>query len=186
MFSLLSNKEPKVIFHQAVSQSGGPQHVLVPGGVLFQVKDLAFLIDELHEFPVSQFLCPFRVPLDGCTTPWCISHSSHFCVISTFAEVTLCYIIQIINEDVKQDQNSIDPCGTLLTDLHLYFLPMIVTPWAKIFSHFFIQVTVHSSSSYIISFSMRIFWEKASEVLLQSMQIISTVLHSSTRPGIPS
>lgn len=45
----------------------------------------------------------FRVSLDGSTTFRYISHSSQFCVISTFAEVTLCYIIQIINEDVKQD-----------------------------------------------------------------------------------
>jgi len=66
-------------------------------GVL-QVQNFTLLLIELHEVPVSSFL-----PLKGSMTLWCISHSSLFSVISKFAEGTLSPIIQIINEDTKQD-----------------------------------------------------------------------------------
>lgn len=58
---------------------------------------------ELHEVPVSLFLQPVEVPQDGSMTIWHISHSSQFCIISKFPESTFSPIIQMINEDVKQD-----------------------------------------------------------------------------------
>ncbi|KAK4832374.1 hypothetical protein QYF61_022229 [Mycteria americana] len=79
-------------------------HILVPGVVPPQEEqDFALLLVELHEIPVSPFLQPVKVPLDGSTTFWPISHSSQFCVISKLVKDELCLIIQIINEDAHQD-----------------------------------------------------------------------------------
>ena len=50
--------------------------------------------------PVRSFLQPVQVLLDGSTALWRISFSSQSCDISKLADGTL---IQIINEDVKQD-----------------------------------------------------------------------------------
>lgn len=50
---------------------------------------------ELYDVPVSQFLHPDKVPLDGSTTVRCISHYSWFFVISKTAEVALYSFIQI-------------------------------------------------------------------------------------------
>ena len=80
----------------------GPQHILVHGFVLPEGQDFALPLVECHEVPVSPFLQPVKVPLDGSVTLWCISHSSQFCVIHKSAECELCPIMQIIN-DVKQD-----------------------------------------------------------------------------------
>ena len=73
--------------------------------------DFALPLVELHEPPVSPFFQPVKVPLDGSTTFWSINHSSQFCVISRLAEGTLCPIIQIINEGIKQDWNQYWPLG---------------------------------------------------------------------------
>jgi len=55
---------------------------------------LCTALAEPHEVPVSQFLPPVEVPLNGS------SHSSQFCICS-FAEGALSPIVQVINEDVK-------------------------------------------------------------------------------------
>lgn len=57
---------------------------------------------QLHELPICLLLDPIEVPLSGRTTTQCISHSSQFCIICKIAEVTVCAVIWIINEDVKQ------------------------------------------------------------------------------------
>ena len=80
--------------------------------VLPQVQDFRLLV-ELHEVPVSPFLQSVVVPLDGSMTLWRISHSSHFCVIYKLAEGTFCLVIQIINEDVKQDWTPVLTHGVL-------------------------------------------------------------------------
>ncbi|KAK1208189.1 ZFR protein, partial [Pygoscelis papua] len=52
---------------------------------------------------------------------------------------------------------SIDPWGTLLvTSLQLGFILLITTLWALLFSQLSVHLTICSSSSYIISLSMRI------------------------------
>lgn len=73
----------------------------MPGGVLPQVQDFALLLVDRHEVPVSSFLQPVGVPLDGSKIFWCIGHSSQFGVIIKLAEAALCAIIQIINKDVR-------------------------------------------------------------------------------------
>ena len=46
-----------------------------------QMQDLTFPFLERHEVPVKSFLQPARAPLNGRTTIYCISHSSHFCIL---------------------------------------------------------------------------------------------------------
>ena len=49
---------------------------MVPGFVPHLVQDFALPLTELHEIPVSPFLQPIKVSLDGSVTLCCISHSS--------------------------------------------------------------------------------------------------------------
>ncbi|KAK4827979.1 hypothetical protein QYF61_022681 [Mycteria americana] len=72
--------------------AGWSQHVLVHGVVPRQVQNLAFSFTEVHKVPVSSFLQPVQVPLDGSTPLWPVTHSSQFCVICKLAEGTLCPI----------------------------------------------------------------------------------------------
>ena len=44
-----------------------PQHALVYGVILCQVKEFVFPLVELHEGPVSPFLQPVEVLLNGST-----------------------------------------------------------------------------------------------------------------------
>jgi len=67
------------------------------------LQNFAILLVELQEVPVSPFLQPIEVPLDGSTTRWQVSNFSQFSVISILLDGVLCPIIQMINEDVKQD-----------------------------------------------------------------------------------
>ena len=62
-----------------------PQLIFVHGVIPPQVQYFALALVELHEIPVSPFLQPFKVPLDGSMTLWCISHFCHFFVISKLA-----------------------------------------------------------------------------------------------------
>ncbi|KAK4826285.1 hypothetical protein QYF61_007132 [Mycteria americana] len=103
MFSLVSSRTTKSFSAKLFSSWSTPSIYLVSGLVPPQVQDFALHPVELYEVPVSPFLQPVQVPLDGSTTLWHISHSPQFCVICKRAEGTLCPIIQIINEDVKQD-----------------------------------------------------------------------------------
>ena len=91
-------QDPKGLFCQVDCQPVDPQLCLY-----MRLFLLVELLVELHTIPVGPFLQPVHVPLDVSATLWCISCSSQFCVSSKLAEGTLCLIIQIINEDVKQD-----------------------------------------------------------------------------------
>lgn len=85
---------------ELLSQPAGSQHIAVHRGLPCG-QDFAFSLVELHEVPISPYLQPVNVPLEDSTTLWCISH--YFLVCVKLAEGTLCPIIQIINEDFKQD-----------------------------------------------------------------------------------
>jgi len=63
----------------------------------------ALALVELHEISLCPALQPVQVLLNGSTAFRCISYSSQFCVISKFAEGTLCPFIQVIDELVEQD-----------------------------------------------------------------------------------
>lgn len=93
--STLCPAGPQVLFYQAASQLGGPQHIFVYEAAPFQVQDFALLL-ELHEVPVE-------VLLDGSMTLWNVSHSSQVSVTCQAAEGPFCPITQIINGDAKQD-----------------------------------------------------------------------------------
>lgn len=62
-------------FCEAALQLGAPQHTLVLGVVLPQVKDFALHCVELEEVPVSPLLQPAEISLDVSMT-WHISFSS--------------------------------------------------------------------------------------------------------------
>jgi len=68
----------QVLLCQAAFQLGGPQRLLVCEIVPPQVQHFECLT-ELYEVPVSPFLQPVKVPLDGSLTLWFISHSFQFC-----------------------------------------------------------------------------------------------------------
>jgi len=65
-----------------------PQYVLVHGVVSPQVQNFALPFVDLHEVPISPFLQPLQVLLDGSATPWHISYSLQFCVNGKLAEGT--------------------------------------------------------------------------------------------------
>ncbi|KAK4825928.1 hypothetical protein QYF61_003423 [Mycteria americana] len=44
--------------------------------IFSMVQDLTFLLGEFHDISVGSFLQPVKLPLDGITTLWLISHSS--------------------------------------------------------------------------------------------------------------
>jgi len=68
--------ETQVLFCKVVLQLGSPEDVQMPEIVPSQVQDFAFSLVELREVPVSPFLQPVKVILNGSTTLWCISHFS--------------------------------------------------------------------------------------------------------------
>ena len=82
-----AHQDPQVLFCKAALQLGCPPAHTGAQGCF--PSGAGLLLVELHELPVSLFLQPAEVPLDGSMTLWCISHSSQFCVISKFAEGTL-------------------------------------------------------------------------------------------------
>ncbi|KAK4825521.1 hypothetical protein QYF61_000034 [Mycteria americana] len=77
-------------------------------------------------------LGPVQVPLDGSTTLWCINHSSEFGVISKLAEDTLCPIIHIMNEDVKQDWTQYWPLTSVGWSYHLLVGLVDRVPWEAV------------------------------------------------------
>jgi len=90
---------------------GGPQPGLSTPGValpMLRITSLHLLITLLlrqPSVPLALFATRLHCWLKlspGSMTLWHISHSSQLGVISKFAEGTLCPIIQIINESVKQ------------------------------------------------------------------------------------
>lgn len=72
---------------------------------------------EVHNAPISPFLHPVEVPLNGSTAIWCISRFSLFCIICRLPEGALCPIIQGINEDVKLYWSQYQPLGYSSSDL---------------------------------------------------------------------
>ena len=88
-------------FLQLLSSQLAHKPVLVHGVIPLQVQDFAFAFVELHEVPVSLFLQPVEVPLNGSMILWWISCSSQVCIVCKLAKGALCPIVQIINQDVK-------------------------------------------------------------------------------------
>ncbi|GAB0183594.1 mitochondrial enolase superfamily member 1 [Grus japonensis] len=71
-----------------------------------QVQDPTLALVEFHLVPLYPTLQPVQVSLNGSAAFWCIGHSSRFCIISKLAEGTLCPLIQVIDEYVKELQAS--------------------------------------------------------------------------------
>lgn len=72
---------------QTAFQEVSSQPVLVVSAVICpQGYDSVFPLIAIHGVSVSPFLHLFKVPLNGCTTIWCINHS-HFCIITCMIQV---------------------------------------------------------------------------------------------------
>lgn len=93
----------KVFLHRPALQMVGPECVLVPGVTPPWLQDLALPLVELHDVPVSLFLQPIKVPLDGSMTFWYVSHFSQFCIILLVLHTyfALCPFIHVIS-DIKR------------------------------------------------------------------------------------
>lgn len=61
----------------------------------------ALLLVELHKIPVSPFLQPVEVPLNGDTTLWTPATPSTFVFLCISAEGAVCPIVQVCKKDVK-------------------------------------------------------------------------------------
>ena len=136
MFNFWCPPGPQGPFLPSCFPAGCPHHTLVHGVVLPQVQDLAFPLVELQEVPVSLFLPPLPMPLNGSTTACCINHYSQFCIICRLAEGTLCPIVQVIYEDVKQCQSYYQPQSPLVNGFQLNFIPPFISLCAWHFSWF--------------------------------------------------
>jgi len=108
--------DPKVLLHRAAFQTVDHWHVLVPEIIPPQVQDFAFPLAELHEISLDPVLQLVKVPLNGGTTIWYISHSSQFCIICEHAHDVLFPIVQMVNENIEQDWPQYQPLAYTATD----------------------------------------------------------------------
>jgi len=90
-FNLVSAKIPRPCLQRSFLV-GLPQQVLVPEVVPSQVQEFALSHIQLLDVLIGPFFQPLNVPLDGNTTLWCTSHSSHFCVMCKLAKGTICLL----------------------------------------------------------------------------------------------
>ncbi|KAK4809169.1 hypothetical protein QYF61_006427 [Mycteria americana] len=87
MFNLVPTRILRSFFARLLSSWVAPS--IYWGGILPQVQVFALLLVELHEVPLSLFLQPVEVPLDGSTTLWCISHPSQFLSSANVLRLTM-------------------------------------------------------------------------------------------------
>lgn len=115
----------------------------------------AFPLVEIHEIPLSPVLQPVEIPLSGSAT-FTVLALSLFCNVCEVAEGSLCPVVQVINEEVKQYWtqyqsleyttsylpptglhatylNLLDPAIKTVFNLHhcLFILPVICHPVYK-------------------------------------------------------
>ena len=120
-------------------------------------------LTELHEVPVSPFLQPIKVPLDGNTTPSISATPPSFGSSASLLWVHSAPSTRSLNED-KQDWTQLP----LVTGLQLDFMPLISTLWAQPFIQFSVHLAIYLASPYSISFTVRFLWETVSKALLKS------------------
>ncbi|KAJ7410836.1 hypothetical protein WISP_105756 [Willisornis vidua] len=113
-----------------------PQSVLGYGIVPPQGLDLAFTIVDLHESPVSPFLQPMEVPLNGSTIVWCMHHCSQFCIICKPKECVLWPIFQVINGEMKPYWPQNQLLGYTISSFQMNFMPLTITLQVLQFSQF--------------------------------------------------
>lgn len=70
----------------------------MPGVAPLKIRGFGFFLLEHCVVPVSLFLQPVKVPLDGTTTLWDVSHSSQFDVTCKLPKGTLCSPIQMLHD----------------------------------------------------------------------------------------
>lgn len=112
-----------IIFYRAAFQQVGRRPLLVHGLFASWMQDLTSSYIEHHEVPVCIFVQSVEVPLNGgSTTTWCIKHSAQSCITLyhiicvKLVEGTSCFIIKVINEDIKHDWIQYCPLGYTTDD----------------------------------------------------------------------
>lgn len=123
----------QILFCKVPSHLVFPQHTLLHVVVLPEIQDFILPLAVLDEVSVSpevkpqKFLSPFlqsvEFVLDSSTTFLHISLSFQFCVICRLAERTSWPIIQLINEDIKQDWTQHWPRGVCIASYHYPSFP---------------------------------------------------------------
>ncbi|KAK4831516.1 hypothetical protein QYF61_018100 [Mycteria americana] len=119
---LAGNQDPQVLFCKAALKLVDPQPVLLPGIIPPQVQGFGLPFAELHKVPVSPFLQPVQVPLDGSMPICCTSCSSWFCIICKLAEWALCPNTETIIEDAKHhwEFSVVTLCGDVTVVVTLF------------------------------------------------------------------
>ena len=153
--------------------------MLVPGVVLLQGQGFGFPVVEVHEVPVSPFLQPDEVPLDGSTTLCYASHPSQSGVICKLAELTLCPII--IKEDVKRGWSQHRPVGYSTSDWPPAGLCAADHhPWARPFSQ--VSATallIHPHQQLLLE----VLWESVPKAFQKSRWTVPSALPPFTKPA---
>lgn len=101
--------------------------MLIPGVILPQVKDSAFILIELYLVLPCPSLQPAKVPPKGCTALWVIGLSSQLCGISQLAEEAPASSSKF--KDKLNTGPRIEPWRTSssVTSLQLEPVPLIMT-----------------------------------------------------------
>ena len=80
-----------------------PQSVQILAVILSQVQDSTLALVKPHLVYCCLTLQSVQVLLNGSTTFWRVSHSSHLGIISVLIEGGHYPLIKVINEDIEQD-----------------------------------------------------------------------------------
>lgn len=122
-------------------------------------------------------LQPVKVPLNGSTVLWDISHSSDLCVVSKLAEVHSIPSTRSLTNKLNRTGLDMDPWRTpLATGLQLD----CVTDHNPMSSSIQpVYLTVHSSTPYFLSLPTRMLWESAKSLTDIKVDIIhcSPLIH---------
>lgn len=157
MFSLLSTRIPGS-FPAVVLPSWLPPrvHEVIP----LHRQDFAFSLVDLHQIALGPIFQPGNTSL---------SHPSKFCITCEHAECVSIPSSRSLMKILTYIGPSVDPWGTsLVTEFQLDIVLLIRTLWGHPFHQFSATLTVHLSTPYFISLSMRMSRETMLKALRKS------------------
>ncbi|GAB0208382.1 hypothetical protein GRJ2_003303900 [Grus japonensis] len=100
------NQHSQVLFHQAAFQALFPKPVALHGVVVTQVQDLALSLVEPHTVGLGPSIQPVQIPLQSLPTLKQIDTPTQLGVICKLTEGALNPLIQIIDEDIKENDTA--------------------------------------------------------------------------------
>lgn len=143
MLSLLSRR-PQGPFPQTCSPAFSPQPVSLQGVLPPQVQEFACVLYEFHKTPVSPFLQPIYVLLEGGPALEHLNWCSQFGVIYRLDENTLWCLLQISGKDNNKTGPRTDSCDTpLITNLQVDNDSLTTVLWAQSWNPFYTRMVVH-------------------------------------------